>query len=61
VAARINKTTANSLIDEVVEATPKALNAAVKKLPADFPGALAQSIVHGVKARVAQLERGREQ
>lgn len=58
-AAGVSTTTANSLIDEVIEATPRALNTAVKKLPADFPGPLAQSIVHGVRSRVAQLERER--
>lgn len=59
VAAGINETTANGLIEEIIKKTPKALNAALKKLPADFPGAIAQSIVQGVKARVAQLERER--
>ena len=60
VAAGVNATTANSLIDEIVEKTPKAIHAAVKTLPADFPGQLADSIVQGIKTRVALIAKERE-
>lgn len=60
VASGINATTANGLIEEIIEKTPKAIHTALKKLPADFSGALAQSIVEGVKTRVAQLAKERE-
>ncbi len=48
------------LIEEVIEASPKALHRAVSRLPKDFPGEIAASIVRGVKTRIAQLARERE-
>ena len=45
--------------EEVIEASPKAIHQTVSKLPKDFPGGIAASIVNGVKERVAQLARER--
>jgi serine/threonine-protein kinase HipA len=48
------------LVEEVIEASPKALHRAVGKLPKDFPADIAASIHKGVNDRIAQLARERE-
>jgi serine/threonine-protein kinase HipA len=53
----IGSRNAAGLIEEVIEASPKAIHRAVSRLPKDFPGEIAASIVHGVKSRVAQLAK----
>lgn len=50
--------TAN-LIDQIIEASPEAIDRAVTQLPKDFPDQIAASIIDGVKVRVAQLQRER--
>jgi hypothetical protein len=51
----MSRRSAIGLIEEVIEASPKALHRAVSKLPKDFPGEIAAAIVRGVKGRVEQL------
>ena len=56
-AAGLNKAAINALIEQTIEETPLAVQVASERLPADFPGALAESISQGLKVRVAQLAR----
>jgi len=55
--AGLSRRSAISMIEEVIEASPKALHSAISQLPKDFPGFIAASIQKGVKGRVAQLAR----
>jgi serine/threonine-protein kinase HipA len=58
--AGLSQRTAISQIEEVIEASPKALHRAISKLPKDFPADIAASIHKGVKGRTAQLANERE-
>ncbi|TAL89985.1 MAG: hypothetical protein EPN69_01150 [Rhodanobacter sp.] len=48
---------ATVMIEELIERSPRALDALAKRLPEDFPAALFDSMANGVMAAVKQLAR----
>ena len=48
---------ATAMIEDLIERTPRALDALAKRLPGDFPAALFDSVANGMAAAVKQLAR----
>jgi len=49
-----------ALIGEVIETAPRVIRRVLSKLPDDFPSAVADSIAHGIEARIVRLAKERE-
>jgi len=54
--AGVGREVIESVIDELLKGTASAVDSVVSKLPRDFPGQIASSIVTGIKRRLQILE-----
>ena len=60
VKAGLGRAIALDVIEDILDAGPKALENVMARLPKGFPGAVAEPTAEGVRSRLKQLDRGSE-